>query len=552
MAITSEEAPRFRESFLSNYSHSNFTQNSPLTPIQSGMDSLVSTSMEKMMDGYFFAGLLFGRGANPFIRNRALSLSGSLTNVVPRILAPIFPAGARGLALASEAMIFESSTRVMKVATGSANLSSLHLYGIEGVGNGVIYSALSLYALQWAGVLSVNQNWVVQNLLQGATLMLSHQVSGLLEITDKSRKTLGAQFAEVEGLIIHFWAGMNVWNQLSPRLIQSGCVKHLSIEAKEIGSRKIIERVPAMSTIEGSVTSPSGTSFAMMAGEAPSVYKSFRLEEGKKLKSENTTFKTRLSEQKKSEELLRRRMDLQTEKEILEAEIANKARKQDILDFAEAQEKLKQANQSKQKPKALGNSKPKSSLTLELKSEFLNWIRPFNLYRKRQIQMQYERGFSLQVTIDPEANEVIVRVHKKGIKKHLVALVADSKGELKGLFPLSSAEVRFSSELLAVLFSEAPTFFMRDGLQRALRLPEITPEVQVLAKKALAEMNEEFFAEKSVVPRPLVEKFETPIVFEDWTFPQLSGKNGTSPNPLPLPLINQESEMQNGLSAVGK
>jgi transcriptional regulator with XRE-family HTH domain len=219
------------ETFLTQYSHSHFTQISGLTPLQSQMEGLVSTFVEKAVDGYSFGGILLGGGANPLFRSGILTASRSLVNLAPRIFSPLSRMIAWAGGFTAEAVIFDTAPKGLKVAFGSDDLSPLNLHGEMGIGHGVLHSGISLLGFKLSGLVSARQSSIVQNLFQSGAMMASHQVSGLLGITDLPRESFAQQFVEAQGIVIQLWAGMNVLHRLTPGLTQWERRKDLDIHS---------------------------------------------------------------------------------------------------------------------------------------------------------------------------------------------------------------------------------------------------------------------------------------------------------------------------------
>jgi acetyl-CoA carboxylase biotin carboxylase subunit len=254
------------ESFLSRVSHSHFTQNSDLTPVQSTMDGIVSTFVERTVDGYAFAGILCGGWGKSFFKYGTLRATQSLVPLAPKLLAPFSLAGAGVIGFGAEAALFEFAPRTLRVASGNADFSHLQWYGEGGLRSGLAHSAVSLIGFRLAAIAGAHQTSLAQLLLQTTTIVGANRVSALLEITDSSRNNLGEQCAEAQAMVLQIWAGLGTLHQLAPNLVQVGQGKELSIQARKIsfdpnpwGKRSFGTPEILMSSVNGKDVSVSNT-----------------------------------------------------------------------------------------------------------------------------------------------------------------------------------------------------------------------------------------------------------------------------------------------------
>jgi hypothetical protein len=224
------------ETFLTSTSHSNFTQTTALTPLQTEMDSLVSTFMEKAMDGYALTGIVFGTAANGGIRGGTLTAFRPIVNLFPKLLGSVSQVGSWAAGLSAEAILFEGLPRFERVALGNEPLSLLNLYGQAGLFHGMAYSGISLLGFRFAGVLTAHQNLVVSSLMQSGVILGAHEASALLGITERSKGSLGARWMEAQVTVLQIWTGMTLLHGFAPSLAQREQTKNLEIEMKKAGN----------------------------------------------------------------------------------------------------------------------------------------------------------------------------------------------------------------------------------------------------------------------------------------------------------------------------
>jgi Asp-tRNA(Asn)/Glu-tRNA(Gln) amidotransferase A subunit family amidase len=222
------------ETFLTSNSHSHFRQNSDLTPVQVQMDGIVSTFVEKAMDGYSLFGIMLGGATNRLVRVGTLTASRSLVNLAPRIFPPVIRGAALGAGFLTESIIFDTAPKVTKVILGGGEISLLHLYGDSGMIKSAVHTGVGLFGLKLAGVAGIHQGPIAQNLMQCGAMVASHYAAAALGIGDVPRESLGHQLAEAEATVLHLWAGMRVLHQGAPGLAQREQAIDLSILAKEI------------------------------------------------------------------------------------------------------------------------------------------------------------------------------------------------------------------------------------------------------------------------------------------------------------------------------
>jgi acyl dehydratase len=223
------------ETFLTSFSHSNFVQQSDLTPLQIQMDGLVSTVAEKTADGYALAGIILGGGGGRAFHRGTLSLFSPLANFASRISAPLSQLTARVVGFAAESALFGITPNIARAALQNGNLSLLQLHGEEGLGKIIVHSGINLMGFRVAGVLSAQQSAMAQAILQTSAILGTQQASAFAGITDASRNSFGHQIIDAQSSVLTMWAGIHCLHQLTPNSAPRQSAKVLEIEAKQAG-----------------------------------------------------------------------------------------------------------------------------------------------------------------------------------------------------------------------------------------------------------------------------------------------------------------------------
>jgi hypoxanthine phosphoribosyltransferase len=216
------------ETFLTSVSHSNFTQSPDLTPLQANMDGLVSTFMEKAMDGYALAGIVSGGFAKGGVKGGLFHLARPFIRIAPPLFSSITKGGALAAGLIAEGAVFHGVPQGLKVFAGG-DISLLHLYGAMGLKDGSLHSIVSLAGLKIAGVATASLHPIIQNFAQASAMVVSNHAAAIFEIGDKPREDIVHQLTEAEVTMLHLWVGMRVFHQLAPSLVQREISKNLSI-----------------------------------------------------------------------------------------------------------------------------------------------------------------------------------------------------------------------------------------------------------------------------------------------------------------------------------
>jgi superfamily II DNA or RNA helicase len=218
------------ETFLTKFSHSNFTQASPLTPLQTQMDSLVSTFAERAMDTYSLTGIVLGGAVNRGVRWGTLAASRPLTRLAPSLFTPLANVAGWSAGLIAESVIFDAFPKFLKIAIGREDISQLNLHGELGLKQGSIHSIVSLLGIKLAGIATAYQNSILQNFAQASSMVATHHMAALLNLSDKPKENVALQLIEAEVMVLHLWMGMRVLHQLTPSLIQWEQAKDLKIQ----------------------------------------------------------------------------------------------------------------------------------------------------------------------------------------------------------------------------------------------------------------------------------------------------------------------------------
>jgi 1-acyl-sn-glycerol-3-phosphate acyltransferase len=224
-----------RETFLTQHSHSNFTQTSNLTPLQTHLDGIVSNFVEKTTDGYALAIIptagLAGRG----LRMGALELFRPFARIAPATLNTAAQGIAHVAGFAGEAILFDGGQKVARVLGGNTQLATLNLHGKTGLIDGSIHSALTLFGFKMSGMIGANQSALANNILQVGTIMFTHQAAGRLGIEDRSKAGWDEQIAEAESTVLQICAGMKMLHTGAPSIAQYEAAKDLRFEAAKTG-----------------------------------------------------------------------------------------------------------------------------------------------------------------------------------------------------------------------------------------------------------------------------------------------------------------------------
>jgi hypothetical protein len=223
------------ETFLTSTSHSHFTQASDLTPLQVQMDGLISTFVDKTTDLYSLAGVFVGGGTNRIVSGGIFGAVRPLGGLASKLFLPLSQVMAGGAGFVAEAALFSATPRVLQVFSRNGDLSLLHLHGTGGMITGAVHAGLSLASFKVAGVISPQQNWMAQGLLQSSAMMVSHRASALWGIADLSKEGFGQEWIEAQAMICQLWLGMRMLHCSVPGLAEWEGKKHLEIHAIHVG-----------------------------------------------------------------------------------------------------------------------------------------------------------------------------------------------------------------------------------------------------------------------------------------------------------------------------
>jgi phosphatidylserine decarboxylase precursor len=226
------------ETFLSSVSHSNFTQNSDLTPLQVSVDGLVSSFVERAVDGYMFLGVLSGTTAGRGFQLGAFRLAQPFANLMPPMasLSRVIP---KGIGFFAESAFFEVTPLVARTLSGNTSLSALQFYGETGVARGVVRSGMNLAGFKAAGLMGPYLSPVALNIVQSGAIVATRQASVLLGVDDAFRETLGQQLVDAEAMVLNLNAGLRVFHLLTPTTTQRGQIKDLEIQARSMQMMKL-------------------------------------------------------------------------------------------------------------------------------------------------------------------------------------------------------------------------------------------------------------------------------------------------------------------------
>jgi hypothetical protein len=222
------------ETFLTTISHSNYTQNSDLTPVQVQMDGLVSTFVERAMDGYALAGIVSGGIVNSGVKGSLLHLARPFVRIAPTVFSSFAKGGALIAGLIAEGTVFHGVPQALKVLAGG-DLSLIHLYGAMGLKEGALHAITSLAGIKIAGVATAPLHPIIQNFAQASSMVVSNHAATFFGIGDKPRESIAHQLTEAEGVVLHLWVGMRLLHELTPTFTQWVGAKDLGIKSIDRG-----------------------------------------------------------------------------------------------------------------------------------------------------------------------------------------------------------------------------------------------------------------------------------------------------------------------------
>jgi diguanylate cyclase (GGDEF)-like protein len=156
-------------------------------------------------------------------RSLAAMMAGGMTYRVGRMGAMAAGTGrlaSMGIGLGAEVTAFEMSNRSLSSLTGDTR-SNPNLWrwdGQGGIRQGLLSSLVTFGTLKGAGRLAQGENVVVQHLLQDTGMVLGHQVSGALGITQTPTGSLAEQFLHAEVTNLQLSAGMAFAHGLTPQI----------------------------------------------------------------------------------------------------------------------------------------------------------------------------------------------------------------------------------------------------------------------------------------------------------------------------------------------
>jgi long-chain acyl-CoA synthetase len=250
------------ETFLTSTSHSNFTQASNLTPLQVQMDGLVSTFVERTMDGYALAGIVSGGIANGWVKGSLLQFARPLVRMAPSVLS-VTQGGALVAGLITEGAVFHVAPQGLKVLAGG-DLSLLHLYGVTGLGEGSLHSITGLAGLKIAGVATASFHSIVQNFAQASAMVASNHAAAFLGIGDRPREDMVHQLTNAEGTVLNLWVGMRILNQAAPGHAQWGQTRDLKIQSITVGAGSLRPKWSRQELLDAEIMGA-----AIVGGETP-------------------------------------------------------------------------------------------------------------------------------------------------------------------------------------------------------------------------------------------------------------------------------------------
>jgi DNA-directed RNA polymerase specialized sigma subunit len=196
----------------------------PPTLLQSQVDGLVEGFADQATDWQSLAAMMAGG------MGYRLGRIGAVAAGTGRI-------ASLGIGLGAEVVSFEMAHRSLTSLTSETH-SNPNLWrwnGQGGIRQGLLNSLITFGTLKGAGRLAQGENVVVRHLFQDTAMVLGHQASAALSITQRPTGSLAEQFFHAEATNLQLGAGMALAHAVAPGLqgIESGL--DLSIRSNDGG-----------------------------------------------------------------------------------------------------------------------------------------------------------------------------------------------------------------------------------------------------------------------------------------------------------------------------
>jgi hypothetical protein len=199
---------------LLDQSSSSFPGTSVPTFLQAQVDHLVGGFIEQATDWRSLAAMTAGGMAHRLGRIGVMS-HGGVWAAIPLRTASV------AIGLGAEVVSFEMTNRFLQnpptppFAKGGQG-GIWRWDGPGGIRQGLLNSLFTFGTLKGAGRLAQGENVVVQHILQDTGMVLGHQVSALLGITDRPQGTLAEQFLHAEVTNLQLGAGVALAHTIAP------------------------------------------------------------------------------------------------------------------------------------------------------------------------------------------------------------------------------------------------------------------------------------------------------------------------------------------------
>src|SRR4029453_10408091 len=181
-----------------------YSENLPLSRVQSQVDGLVSGFVRQATDWRALAAMTAGEMA---YRAGKIGLMGLESGNFVRIASV-------GFGLGAEVSTFELTHRVLH----SENSNLWRWSGPGGIRQGLLHSFLTFGTLKGAGHWARGENLFVQHLLQDAAMVLGQQAAGALGLHPAPSGPLAEQFLIAELTNLQMRAGLALAQGFAPRL----------------------------------------------------------------------------------------------------------------------------------------------------------------------------------------------------------------------------------------------------------------------------------------------------------------------------------------------
>jgi len=221
-------------SVLTRLGRDGFSRSSPLSPLQSQVDGLVSHFVEEAAKPRTLAAITAGSLAYRFVRAGVMGLGQA--HVAGSLLRPL----SVGVGLTGEVTAFELTNRTLATLTVRAGLkpAPTNLWNWSGPGGwreGMASSFITFGMLKGAGHLSRESNLILQHSFSSTAMVAGHQTASLLGIMPRPEGSLAEQLLHAEATNLQLGAGMALMHSMAPGVAAMERGLDLSLQSKNVG-----------------------------------------------------------------------------------------------------------------------------------------------------------------------------------------------------------------------------------------------------------------------------------------------------------------------------